>query len=123
MTVCVYFVIALLVVTKLCDVASTAQRIGHSNAETNPIARRMMGCVGMTRAIWIVFVLALIIIAIAGAAAVAGGNLMKFLFIVVGVAISVIQGAVAHCNWSGHDNAITNRVRVMHEGLLAFMRK
>lgn len=123
MTVCVYLVIALLVVTKLCDVASTAQKIGHSSAETNPIARRMMMRVGTTRAIWIVFVLALIIIGIAGAAAVAGGNLMKSLFVVVGVSISIIQGAVAHCNWSGHDNAITKRVRVMHEGLLTFIRK
>jgi len=123
MTVCVYLVIALLVVTKLCDVASTAQRIGHSGAETNPIARRMMIRVGTGRAIWIVFILALIIIGIAGGAAVAGGNLMKSLFIVVGLAISIIQGAVAHCNWSGHENAITRRVRVLHAGLLQFMQR
>ena len=89
MTVCVYLVIALLVVTKFCDVA-----------------------------IWVVFVLSLIIIGVAGGAAVAGGNLMKFLFIIVGVAISIIQGAVAHCNWSGHENAITKRVRVLHSSLL-----
>lgn len=123
MTVCVYLVIALLVVTKLCDVASTAQRIGHSSAETNPIARRMMLRVGTTRAIWIVFVLALIIIGIAGAAAVTGGNLMKSLFIVVGVSISIIQGAVAHCNWSGHENAVTKRVRLLHSGLQRLIRR
>jgi len=123
MTVCVYLVIALLVATKLCDVASTAQRIGHSSAETNPIARRMMMRVGTIRAIWIVFVLALIIVGVAGAAAVAGGNVMKSLFIVVGVSISIIQGAVAHCNWSGHDNAITKQVRVLHAGLLEFIRR
>lgn len=123
MTVCVYLVIALLVATKLCDVASTAQRIGHSSAETNPIARRMMMRVGTIRTIWIVFVLALIIVGVAGAAAVAGGNVMKSLFIVVGVSISIIQGAVAHCNWSGHDNAITKQVRVLHAGLLEFIRR
>ena len=118
MTVCVYLVIAFLVVTKFCDVASTTQRIDHPVAETNPLARRMMMRVGTTRAIWIVFVLAMIIIGVAGGAAVAGGNLMKFLFIIVGVAISIIQGAVAHCNWSGHENAITKRVRVLHSSLL-----
>ena len=123
MTVCVYLVIALLVVTKFCDVASTAQRIDHPGAETNPLARRMMMRVGTTRAIWIVFVLAMIIIGVAGGAAVAGGNLMKFLFIIVGVAISIIQGAVAHCNWSGHENAITKRVRVLHASLLQFIRR
>ena len=123
MTVCVYLVIALLVVTKFCDVASTAQRIDHPGAETNPLTRRMMMRVGTTRAIWIVFVLAMIIIGVAGGAAVAGGNLMKFLFIIVGVAISIIQGAVAHCNWSGHENAITKRVRVLHASLRQFIRR
>jgi hypothetical protein len=123
MTGCVYLVIALLIVTKLCDVASTARRIGHSGAETNPIARLMMMRIGTTRAIWIIFVLAMIIIGVAGVAAVAGGNLMKSLFIAVGLAISIIQGAVAHYNWSGHDNAITRRVRVLHAGLLQFRRR
>ena len=123
MTVCVYLVIAFLVVTKFCDVASTTQRIDHPVAETNPLARRMMMRVGTTRAIWVVFVLSLIIIGVAGGAAVAGGNLMKFLFIIVGVAISIIQGAVAHCNWSGHENAITKRVRVLHSSLLQFIRR
>ena len=123
MTVCVYLVIALLVVTKFCDVASTTQRIDHPGAETNPLARLMMMMrVGTTRAIWVVFVLSLIIIGVAGGAAVAGGNLMKFLFIIVGVAISIIQGAVAHCNWSGHENAITKRVRVLHASLRQFIR-
>ncbi len=123
MTVCVYLVIALLVATKLFDAVSTAQRIGHASAETNPLARRMMMGVGTTRAIWIVFSLALAVIGAAGAAAVAGSDLVKLLFIVVGVAISVIQGAVASGNWSGRENAVTRRVRALHACLPASRRK
>jgi len=123
MTLCVYLVIALLVVTKFCDVASTVQRISHPDAETNPIARRMMIRVGTTKAIWSVFVLALIIIGVAGVAAVMGSKMMQTLFITVGVTISIVQGAVALCNWTGRENAITRRVRVLHTGLLRTIQK
>jgi len=123
MTFCVCLVIALLVATKLCDVASTVQRIGHPHAETNPIARRMMIGVGTTKAIWLVFVLALIIIGVAGGAALMGNTMMQALFIIVGVIISIVQGAVARCNWTGRDNAITRRVRVLHAGLLNIVQK
>jgi putative effector of murein hydrolase len=123
MTLCVYLVIVLLVVTKLCDVLSTLKRIIHPKGETNPIARQMMIRVGTTKAIWLVFVLALIIIGIAGAVAISGSDMMKALFIVVGVAISIVQGTVIHCNWSGHENVITRRARVLHAGLLQFIRR
>lgn len=123
MTFCVYLVMVLLVVTKLCDVLSTLQNIRHPEGETNPIARQMMIRIGKKKSIRIVFVLALIIIAIAGAAAIVGNDNLKALFIVMGVAISIVQGAVAHNNWSGHENLITRRVRVLHEGLLKFLRR
>ena len=113
----VYLVVALLVLTKLCDVASTLHRLAHPHAETNPIARQTMLCVGTTNAVWSVFVLALIIIGIAGWAAINGGNIMQALFIFVGVAISIVQGSVAHCNWTGRDNIITRRVRILHSFL------
>lgn len=114
MIVCVYLVVALLVLTKLCDVASTLQRLKHPHGETNPIIRKTMLCVGTTKAAWAVFALALIIIGLAGWAAVNGGNIMQALFIVAGVAISIVQGAVAHCNWRGRDNIVTTRVRILH---------
>ena len=117
MTVCVYLVVALLVLTKLCDVASTLQRVKQPHAETNPIARQTMLRVGTTKAVWIVFVLALIIIGLAGRAAINGGNILQALFIVAGVAISIVQGSVAHCNWTRRDNVITRRVRILHSFL------
>lgn len=117
MIVCVYLVIALLVLTKLCDVISTLQRINHPHGETNPIARKTMLCFGTAKAVWIVFVLALIIIGISGWAAINGGKIMQALFIVAGVVISIIQGSVAYCNWTRRDNVITRQVRILHSGL------
>lgn len=118
-----YIVIALLVITKLCDVASTLQRIGHPHDETNPLANQIMIRLGTAKGVWIVFALALIIIGVTGGAAVSGSNVMQTLFIVVGLAISIVQGAVAYCNWSGKDNGITRRIRLLHTGLRHIVKK
>jgi quinol-cytochrome oxidoreductase complex cytochrome b subunit len=75
--------------------------------ETNPIARQMMRRFGQTKVIRMVFIVSLIIITIAGAATIAGDNNMKALFIVIGLAISIVQGAVAYLNWSDRENVIT----------------
>ena len=123
MTLYVYLVIALLVVTKVCDVVSTSQRIVHPHGETNPIARHMMIRVGTTKAVWVVFVLALIIIGLAGWAAIIGSIIMQALFILAGVAISIVQGSVAYCNWTGRDNVITKQVRILHSSLLRIIPK
>jgi len=117
MIICVYLVIVLLVLTKLCDVASTLQRVKHPHGETNPIARKTMLRIGKTKAVWVVFVLALIIIGLAGWAAISGGKILQTLFIIVGIAISIVQGSVAHCNWTGRDNVITRQVRILHSSL------
>ena len=117
MIVCVYLVIALLVLTKLCDAVFTLQRLGNPHEETNPIARQTMLRVGTTKAVWIVFVLALVIIGLAGWAAINGGKIIQALFIVAGVAITIVQGAVAHSNWKERDNFITRRARTLHSFL------
>jgi hypothetical protein len=114
MIVCVCLVIALLILTKLCDVVSTLQRLEDPHAETNPIALGTILRFGTTKAVWIVFVLALSIIGLAGWAAINGDNITRALFIVAGVAISIVQGAVAHCNWKERDNFITRRARILH---------
>ena len=117
MIVCVYLVIALLILTKLFDVASTLQGLEHPDEETNPIARRTMFHFGPKNAVLIVFALALIIITLAGWGAINGGNIMQALFTVAGTAISIVQGSVAHCNWTGKDNFITMRIRTLHSFL------
>ena len=114
MILCVCAVAALLVATKLLDVVSTLLRIGYPRAERNAIARYMMIRLGTGSAAWLVFVLALIIIGVAFVAAMRGGMTMQALFIIVGVPISIVQGAVAHCNWTGRDNFITRHVRIIY---------
>ena len=118
MILCVCAVAALLAATKLLDVVSTLQRIDCPRAERNAIARYMMISLGTRSAAWLVFVLALIIIGVAFAAAIRGGTTMQALFIIVGVSISIVQGAVAHCNWTGRDNFITRHVRTLY-GMLS----
>jgi len=117
MIVCVYLVVALLVLTKLCDVASTLQKLEHPHGETNPIARKTMLRIGTIKAAWAFLALALIIISLAGWAAINGGNTIQVLFIVAGVAISIVQVSAAHCNWTGRDNVITRQVRILHSFL------
>ena len=114
MILCVCAVAALLAVTKLLDVVSTLQRIDYPRAERNAIARYMMIRLGTRSAAWLVFVLVLIIIGVASVAAMRGGTTMQALFIIVGVSISIVQGAVAHCNWTGRDNFITRHVRIIY---------
>jgi hypothetical protein len=114
MILTVYIVAALLVLTKLADVISTLARIRHADAENNPVARRMMHRIGTEKAIWLVMFIALVIIIITAATALRGGLYTKVLFTLAGLVISLIQFAVAHCNWTGRDNLITRRVRTIH---------
>jgi hypothetical protein len=123
MIACVYFVTALLVLTKLGDVATTLHRIEHADRETNPFARHMMIRIGTEKAVWIVLLLALVIIGVCAVAALNGGLVMQSLFIVAGAAISVVQAAVAHCNWTGKDNLITRQIRNMHQALQRIMQR
>ncbi len=123
MITCVYLVILLLIVTKLCDVVSTQHRINHAQMETNPFARQIMYRFGTKKAVWIVFLVALIIISVAGLAALNGDRTIKILFVFAGVAISIIQGAAAHSNWTGKDNSITKHIRIMHSAFQRVLRK
>lgn len=114
MITCVYIVTAFLVVTKLCDVVSTLQKIEHSTGETNPIARGLMARLGTDYAVWGIFLLSLFIIGLSSSIAVTSRLLMQVLFVFVGSLIAVIQASVAHCNWSGRDNLVTRGVRILH---------
>jgi hypothetical protein len=119
----VYFVIALLVATKLCDVASTLNRISYIKEETNPIARQIMIHIGRKKAVWIVFLLSLLIIGLAGYTAIKSGRFIQIIFIIVGVSVSIVQGFVAYCNWTGRENFITMRVRFLHLSILKITRR
>jgi len=120
LNLCVMLVLALLVLTKLCDVLSTIANIRHPDGETNPIARRMMRGMGMSCAAWLVFAVAMVIVGVSAWMALEGGSGVKASFIVVGVAISVVQAAVAHHNWTRRPNAVSRLVMRLHAVLARF---
>jgi hypothetical protein len=113
----VWAVIALLVATKVCDFLSTWNGIRNPCEETNPVARRAMERLGMRRALCLVLAASLVVIGVAGQAALAGGTLRSLAFVVVGSAVSLVQGAVALANWTGRDNPVTRGVRSFHAWL------
>lgn len=118
----VWVVLTLLVATKVCDFLSTWFRIRHPGEETNPVARRAMVGLGTRPALWLVLVISLVVIGVAGRAALAGGSLALLAFVVLGLAISLVQGAVAMANWTGRDNPVTRRVHSLHAWLAGRMR-
>ncbi len=99
-----------LTTTKLADVVSTLRIIKESQQETNPIAQRMMGTIGVKKSVWAVFGIAIIIILAAGTAALLGPLGYQVAFVVIGIFISVVQAGVSFCNWTGRDNAVSRRV-------------
>jgi len=114
MIVIIILVIALLFITKLLDVISTLQKIRTSMDETNPFVCKIMPLVGTKSAVWLVFLITMVIVGLAGYIALRGGRLTKGTFVIAGLFISIVQAAVAHANWSGRDNAITRFVRKVY---------
>ena len=110
----IFVVTFLLLVTKLMDVLSTIQRVTSASQETNPIARTFMNIFGTKRAIWLVFTISLITIAISCLSVISLGLYAQIAFIVLGCFISIVQTCFADSNWRGKDNFITKYVRIIH---------
>jgi hypothetical protein len=110
----VVMTVLLLVITKLMDVVSTVKCTGSSHDETNPVAQRMMRSIGVQKSSWAVFGIALVIIAAAGTAALSGPTLYPVAFVTIGVLISIVQAAVAVCNWTGRGNPVSKMVFTFH---------
>jgi hypothetical protein len=115
MKVLVTITIALLIVTKFLDVVSTAVRVRESHQETNPFAQNAMGSIGVSKTVWIVFGIALVIIVAAGTAALLGPLGYQIAFVVIGIFISIMQAGVALCNWTGRHNWISGLVLRFHK--------
>ncbi len=113
----IYLTMALLALTKLLDVLSTLRCITHSGIETNPLARSVMQKIGVKTASWLVFAIAIAIIACSGLAALYGPFFYQVLFILLGIPISVIQAAVALNNHTGRTNLITSQIFRLHQAL------
>jgi len=107
MQIAIWIVIGLLVITKFMDTYTTMRRIQGISHETNPVARKLMGRLGVKPAIWAIFGLAVVIIGLAGWLVLNLGVFFQVVFIVVGLLVVVVQAAAAQANWTGRQNAVT----------------
>lgn len=119
----VWLVAGALIATKFLDCWTTARRMRHPAEELNPLARWFMTRWGPTTAIRGVFLAVVLIVAVVTAGVLRavgtldhpgeraiGAWLGVVGFLVLGSAISALQLAVAHANWTGRTNLLTRAV-------------
>ena len=122
MTIPVMIVVILLVISKLMDVLSTLSRIRSVNVESNPIARGLMQKMGIKTSVWLIFLVSLTIILIAGSIALSFGILYQVFFVLMGLLVSIVQFSVAHSNWTGKGNLITRYLLRFHKFINQIMK-
>ena len=109
----ILIVAILIILTKFLDCWTTAHSINGLYQEQNPLARWLMQKFGIAFTIWGFFVLSLVITALSLALVLGPLDQLFYqsFFVVVGIGISIVQGAVAHCNYCGKDNFTTKIIR------------
>lgn len=107
----------LVVATKALDCLSTLRAIRSPTCETNPIARALMRRLGIGPSVALVFVLASFWTAALAALALRSGS-QGIQAIVASncLLVALVQGAVAHTNWTGQWNVVTRVVLRVHRG-------
>lgn len=121
MILLILIVMSLLILTKLADVVSTLQKIGHYSQEANPLTRKLMEKFGSKGAIWMVFGVSLGIIAGTTYFALQGLYFFRYVYVVYGVLVSLVQAAAAVANWTGRPNAVTRAVMRVYAGFRRFV--
>ena len=130
MSILVLVVSALLIGTKFLDCYSTIRRLDLPKEELNPFARAAIIRLGKGTAIWGVFVIVIIVVAIVGGTAYAqiGGLpddpegaiprlIIVWGYVLIGLVISGIQTCVAHTNWTGRFNIVTRILAARGKGV------
>lgn len=117
----VWVTTGLLVLTKIADGVTTAVRIRGVGDEQNPVAAFLMAKVGVRSTIALFVGVALAVIFVATLAAIFMPY-FGWLFVPWGLAIAVIQGAVAHSNWTGRNNPIVARLYIAASALRRLLR-
>lgn len=93
------FIFNQLILSKFLDCLTTQKYIRSTHMETNPIARKLMQWFGVKTAIWMVFLVAVGISALSYYVVLLEGTKSQYVFICIGLIISVIQYFVAWRNW------------------------
>jgi len=102
-----------LTLTKLADVLSTLKHIRGAQHESNRLARQIMQRIGIAPTVWLIFGIALGIIMLSTFMALQSHWLVQLAFVLVGLFVSLVQGAVAHYNMTQRENQIIRLIRRM----------
>ncbi len=105
-------VMVLLILTKLYDCLTTIKGIERKgcNCESNPFARILMDKIGIKATVWLIFLLVVLIAVFAEAISLFIGKVALFLYIIVGLFVSIVQYGVAHKNLTEKENLISKMV-------------
>lgn len=109
MTIIIYIISALIIISKFLDCYTTSSQITSVNQESNPIARKVMKRIGVYTTIWAIFGLAIIIVAISIWLLFSfyDSVFYKIIFIAIGLFVVMLQFAVAHTNKTKRLNIVT----------------
>lgn len=107
--IAIWIVTFLLIFSKFLDCYTTSTRIIDLKYERNPIARRLMKTFGIRKAIWLTFLLTIFIVGISVLLiyTVYESIVLKFIYIILGGFITIVQFAVAYTNKTGLLNFVT----------------
>ena len=121
---------ACLIGAKFLDCYSTMSQLEKPEDELNPLGRAAINRVGKRAAIWGVFLLVVIIVAIVGGTAYRQAlglledrepNFIEVItvwaYVILGLAIAGVQAAVAHTNWTGRYSLISRSVAGVYRWL------
>ena len=99
----------MIIVSKFFDCYTTSILITNPNQEKNPIARKLFKKFGSQKAIWGIFGLTILIVAISFWLLITlyNTNFYKVMYILVGLFVTFIQFAVAHTNKTRNLNFVT----------------
>ena len=100
-----YITVILIIITKIPDLHSTLSRITHISQEKNPLGRYFMRKWGMKTGL-ILGTVIFFILTIISAVIVFLSNItiLKILFIINGIFVSIMNLAISHQNYTGQSN-------------------
>lgn len=109
MTVVIYIISALIIISKFLDCYTTTSQITSVTQERNPLARKVMKRFGIHTTIWVIFGFTIIIVGISIWLLFSfyDSIFYKVIYIALGLVVALTQFAVAHTNKTKRLNIFT----------------
>ncbi len=111
MNIGIFIIGILIIVSKFLDSFTTASQITNISQETNPIVRWLMRKFGIDSVSWGILVVSIIIVFFTILIVFQKNSILyKWMFILIGILVSIFQFAVAYTNKTGKATIITKTV-------------